>query len=220
MTTVRIFFEKRGEAAYISLLDLQRVFHRVLKRSGLPVWYTQGFNPHIYLAFSNPLSLGQESVCESCEVKTEAEAPDYPAWCAALQKYMPRGIVITKAAPAVHKMGTIAAAAYRLTLPASAAPALAAYNAAAGAPVTKKTKRGEKAFDLKAYLPALECKAEGERLVCTLTLPCAAYGDNLNPALLLGCLQAFGAEAGVKIEPWRCQILRTALLLADGSAFC
>ena len=58
MTTIRIFFEKCGESAYISLLDLQRVFHRVLKRSGLPVWYTMGFNPHIYLSFSCPLSLG------------------------------------------------------------------------------------------------------------------------------------------------------------------
>ena len=43
MTTVRIFFEKRGEAAYISLLDLQRVFHRLLKISGLRVWFTLGF---------------------------------------------------------------------------------------------------------------------------------------------------------------------------------
>ena len=41
MITVRIRFEKTGEAAYISLLDLQRVFHRILKRSGLPVYYTQ-----------------------------------------------------------------------------------------------------------------------------------------------------------------------------------
>ncbi len=41
MITVRIRFEKTGEAAYISLLDLQRVFHRILKRSGLPVYYTR-----------------------------------------------------------------------------------------------------------------------------------------------------------------------------------
>ena len=47
MTTVRIFFEKCGESAYISLLDLQRVFHRMLKMSSLPVYYTRGFNPHI-----------------------------------------------------------------------------------------------------------------------------------------------------------------------------
>ena len=128
MTTVRIFFEKRGEAAYISLLDLQRVFHRLLKISGLPVWYTQGFNPHIYLSFSCPLSLGQESLCESCEVKTEQEAIDGTAWKNALQPLMPRGITITKVAVAVEKVGEISTAAYRISMPASAAPVLDAYN--------------------------------------------------------------------------------------------
>ena len=119
MTTVRIFFEKRGEAAYISLLDLQRVFHRLLKISGLPVWYTLGFNPHIYLSFSCPLSLGQESICESCEVKTEAPAVDGDAWAAALQPLMPRGIRILRVAPAQDKPGEIASAEYAITMPAS-----------------------------------------------------------------------------------------------------
>ena len=76
MITVRISFEKKNEASYISLLDLQRVMQRVLKRSGLPVWHTLGFNPHIYMTFACPLSLGQESECECVDVKTEAEAPD------------------------------------------------------------------------------------------------------------------------------------------------
>ncbi len=214
MTTVRIFFEKQGEAAYISLLDLQRVFHRVLKRSGLPVWYTQGFNPHIYLAFCSPLSLGQESLCESCEVKTEADAPDCAAWAAALRPYMPRGITVLSAAPAVHRMGEISAADYRLTLPAAALPALEAYNAAPAAPVTKKTKRGEKTIDLKEILPRLGWQRAGDSLAVPVRLPCAE-GANLNPALLLGWLQQQG-----DIAPWQCRILRTALLLPDGTEFC
>ena len=49
MITVRISFEKKNEASYISLLDMQRVMQRVLKRSSLPVWHTLGFNPHIYM---------------------------------------------------------------------------------------------------------------------------------------------------------------------------
>ena len=53
-----------NEASYISLLDMQRVMQRELKRSGLPVWHTLGFNPHIYMTFACPLSLGQESRCE------------------------------------------------------------------------------------------------------------------------------------------------------------
>ena len=142
MITVRIRFEKTGEAAYISLLDLQRVFHRILKRSGLPVYYTQGFNPHIYLSFACPLSLGQESLCECCEVKTEAENPQLDTWCDVLQPYMPRGIKVLSAQQAQNKVAEIDHASYLVTLPASAAAALDAYNAAENAMVVKKTKRG------------------------------------------------------------------------------
>ena len=42
-----------NEASYISLLDMQRVMQRVLKRSGLPVWHTLGFNPHIYMTLAS-----------------------------------------------------------------------------------------------------------------------------------------------------------------------
>lgn len=48
MITVRISFEKKAEASYISLLDLQRVMQRVLKRSGLPVWHTLGLPPYLH----------------------------------------------------------------------------------------------------------------------------------------------------------------------------
>ena len=99
MITVRISFKKMNEASYISLLDMQRVMQRVLKRSGLPVWHTLGFNPHIYMTFACPLSLGQESECECVDVKTEAEAPDFEQWKAALNAIMPAGIVITHVGP-------------------------------------------------------------------------------------------------------------------------
>lgn len=215
MTTVRIFFEKRGEAAYISLLDLQRVFHRLLKISGLPVWYTQGFNPHIYLSFSCPLALGQESICESCEVKTEQETIDGAAWQAALQPLMPRGIKITAVAPAVEKVGAITSAAYTVTMPATSAPALEAYNAAGEAVVTKKTKRGHKTLDLKEHLPQVPYTVEGDALTFTITLPCGS-GEalNLNPSLLMDFLQEQGAA-----PIWQCQVLRTHLYTQDGKDF-
>ena len=52
MHTIRVWFAKRDEACYISHLDLQRVVQRALKLARVPVWYTQGFNPHIYLTFA------------------------------------------------------------------------------------------------------------------------------------------------------------------------
>ena len=97
--------KRKNEASYISLLDLQRVMQRVLKRSGLPVWHTLGFNPHIYMTFACPLSLGQESECECVDVKTEAEAPDFEQWKAALNAIMPAGIVITHGWPGTDEGG-------------------------------------------------------------------------------------------------------------------
>ena len=66
---------------------------------------------------SCPLSLGQESLCESCDIKTEEEAPDLQTWQETLQPYMPHGIRILKIARAVRKSSEIATAEYELTLP-------------------------------------------------------------------------------------------------------
>ena len=208
MTTIRIFFEKCGEAAYISLLDLQRVFHRMLKMSSLPVYYTQGFNPHIYLSFTCPLSLGQESLCESCEVKTEQETIDPQTWIDALQPLMPRGIVITK-------VGEIETAAYEVTMPASSAIALDAYNNAEHAEVTKKTKRGQKTLELKNYLDRIAYTVEGDTVRFTAMLPCGS-GEalSLNPSLLTDFLRTQGAA-----PVWQCRVLRTHLYNKAGKDF-
>lgn len=215
MTTVRIFFEKCGEAAYISLLDLQRVFHRLLKMSGLPVYYTQGYNPHIYLSFSCPLSLGQESLCESCEVKTEQEIIHGEDWIHALQPLMPRGITITKVAPAVEKVAEIETAVYAVTMPKASIAAIEAYNAAEQVEVTKKTKRGQKTMDLKQYLPRIDCETAGDNIEFSVKLPCGS-GEalNLNPSLLMDYLQQHGGA-----PVWQCRVLRIHLLNKSGADF-
>ena len=60
----RLLFEKKGNAVWISHLDLMRVFQRAFKRSGLPLTHTQGFNPRPSVSIALPLSVGVESVCE------------------------------------------------------------------------------------------------------------------------------------------------------------
>ena len=171
MITVRISFEKKNEASYISLLDLQRVMQRVLKRSGLPVWHTLGFNPHIYMTFACPLSLGQESECECVDVKTEAEAPDFAQWKTALNAIMPAGIVITRVAPVQMKADRIAWACYQITYPAEAAAVLDQYNALESAPVEKHGKKGNKIIELKQHIPQVAYTAEGDAVRIELCLP-------------------------------------------------
>ena len=213
MITVRISFKKKNEASYISLLDLQRVMQRVLKRSGLPVWHTLGFNPHIYMTFACPLSLGQESECECVDVKTEAEAPDFAQWQEALNAIMPAGIEVYRVEPVKMKADAIAYACYRVRYPASAEPLLAQYNELDSMPVEKKSKRGVKTVELKTYIPTLELTKEGESVSFPLCLP-ASQELTLNPALLTAALEEkFGLPAA------GAGILRTEFLTADHQRF-
>ena len=67
----RALFEKKGNAVYISHLDLMRVFQRSFKRAGLPLTHTQGFNPRPSVSIALPLSLGVESSCELLDFDLE-----------------------------------------------------------------------------------------------------------------------------------------------------
>ena len=60
----RILFEKKGNAVWISHLDLMRLFQRAFKRAGLPLTHTQGFNPRPSVSIALPLSVGVESNCD------------------------------------------------------------------------------------------------------------------------------------------------------------
>lgn len=94
MRCVRIWFNKTGMSRYISHLDLMRTMTRAIRRSKITLWYTEGFNPHPYMTFSLPLSLGMESVYESMDIRIEGDISNEEI-CSALKKVMPSGIDIT-----------------------------------------------------------------------------------------------------------------------------
>jgi radical SAM-linked protein len=69
----RILFEKKGQAIWMSHLDLMRLFQRAFKRAGLPLTHTQGFNPRPSVAIALPLSVGVESSCELLDFELNGE---------------------------------------------------------------------------------------------------------------------------------------------------
>lgn len=71
--TMRVRFRKIGDLQYISHLDLQRTIQRILVRAEIPVWYTKGFNPHMKIVFSTPLSIGAESECEMVDIRLDGD---------------------------------------------------------------------------------------------------------------------------------------------------
>ena len=68
-TNLRIKFRKVGDLQYISHLDLVRTMQKALKRAGIPMWYTEGFNPKPKMVFGPPLSIGVESECEFLDIR-------------------------------------------------------------------------------------------------------------------------------------------------------
>ena len=70
----RLLFEKKGNAVWISHLDLMRLFQRAFKRAGLPLTHTQGFNPRPSVSIALPLSVGIESCCEILDFELDGAA--------------------------------------------------------------------------------------------------------------------------------------------------
>ena len=164
MKTVRVFFAKEGRLKYISHLDVTRCLARVFKRSRLPIWYTQGFNPHAYLTFALPLPLGVESCCESFDFRLTEEVSCEEV-TDRLNAVLPDDLRVLRAAAPVMEPSAICWADYRLTFRDDAPAAEEAFDrllAAEHLMVTKKTKKGDQQIDLKAYRQ----KAGGDGIVC------------------------------------------------------
>jgi len=57
---VNLILCKTGKMVYFSQLDLIHVLERALRRTKLPLYYTQGFNPRVKISFLSGLKLGIE----------------------------------------------------------------------------------------------------------------------------------------------------------------
>ena len=60
-------FSRKGMTRYLSHLDMQRTFSRALRRTGLSVKKSSGFNPHIVMSFASALSVGMQTIGDYME---------------------------------------------------------------------------------------------------------------------------------------------------------
>ena len=91
---LRILFEKKGSAIWISHLDLMRLFQRACKRAGLSLKHTQGFNPRPSVSIALPLSVGVESVCELLDFELDGAEFSCDEICSRLNKTLVSGIKV------------------------------------------------------------------------------------------------------------------------------
>ena len=89
---VRIRWGRKDLSRFLSHRDNMRVFERAIRRSDIPVAYTQGFHPHMKMSFSPPLSIGYTSETEYLDLILEK--PFQPDMAERLKEELPRDFFI------------------------------------------------------------------------------------------------------------------------------
>ncbi len=218
MEPMRVFYAKTGTAKYISHLDINRCFQRAMKRAQIPLWFTEGFNPHAYLTFPLPLALGYESMCECVDFRLVRQMESEEI-VRRLDAVLPMGLKALRAAAPVYKAADIAMAAYEVRLeladtdPDRAKQILDAFFAQPQILAIKRTKKGEKEISLKEHLHNLSICAKEDGVLLAVHLP-AGNEQNINPTLVL---DTFAQQTGMLIE--QIKVKKTAVLTKDGKKF-
>ena len=161
----RVRFTKTGRMRFLSHHDLMRLFERALRRTGLPLRMTEGYNPHPVIAFPTALGLGIESMDEILEFELSS-------WTAPRQiekllgEQLPEGVGVASAEAFDRKQRSfVNFVEYEASVPGQTdglPGRIAAFLALKECPVERVSDKGSKTVEIRQYVMALE--ADGDRV--------------------------------------------------------
>ena len=105
-TRIRMKFSRLGRIRFLSHLDFMTLFHRTAVRAGVPVSFSQGFNPHPKIAFGPALSVGMESSAEYLDMETDPFI-DLMQATKSLNGVLPDGVRVLEARIIPKKAGSL-----------------------------------------------------------------------------------------------------------------
>ena len=217
MDKLRLVYEQTGRARWISHLDAMRTLQRGLLRAGVPIRYSEGFNPHALISIVMPLSVGTESLCQMADIRVREEV-DLAALPARLTAVMPEGFRFLEAYEDFAKPAELKWLAVEGLWEYDAADAEAVageLRALFSAPVTvtRRTKRGEGPFTITDHVRDLTFAPETGAVRVRSAV--SAAEPVVNPDLLTAAVKQNRPE----LAPDAAHFTRMALYKADGSPF-
>jgi hypothetical protein len=202
---LRARLAKLDRARFLSHRDLQRTLDRALRRSGLPVAYSQGFTPHPRISYGPALATGYSSEAEFFDLEL-ASPVDPDGFRDRLNGSLPAGLQILEAREVAlqgPKVGArIAAAEYLLTLSGLTA---------AGSLAEAAELRDPRVYSLRVEAPAtvravLQCSDGGgirpEDLLAGMKQAAPWLGAALLATVHRAMLYSLDPETGRLIPPW------------------
>ncbi len=186
----RLLFEKRGNAIWISHLDLMRVFQRAFKRADLPLKHTQGFNPRPSVSIALPLSVGVESTCELLDFDLDGICITSEQIMERLNDNLVSGVRVINVYDNGRKIRELSLLQCNLTLeydrgvPDSAEENIRKLFSRTSLIVPKKTKNGVQDQDIISMIRRLSANRVGEKLLSIDMLVCC-QNPTLNPVQIV-----------------------------------
>ena len=217
----RILFEKKGNAVWISHLDLMRLFQRAFKRAGLPLTHTQGFNPRPSVSIALPLSVGVESSCELLDFELDGDKIANRIVRGKLNDYLVPGIRVVKVYDNMQKiknlalLDTIVTFEYDSGVPQNAVSKLTELFGREEVLVEKKAKSGEiKDQNIIPMIKSMEVIRADDNTVLLKARICC-QNPTLNPMQLHGAVSRYLPE----LKPDFVKSERIELYDAEGNIF-
>lgn len=194
---LRLRFEKTGRAIYSSHLDLMRTMQRAFLRAGLPLKYSEGFNPHALISIILPLPLGMESECELMDFRLSAPLA-LSSIPERLNPALPEGIRALDCYEAIRKgrelkwLGVEGRFEYDGLPLEQAADELRDFFARPSIVIEKRTKRGTGEMDIVPAIAGLGFEPEGGCVRVRATV--SAQEPTLSPEQLINALKQLKPE--------------------------
>jgi radical SAM-linked protein len=203
-------YQKGNEIAMISHLDIQRTLQRAFRRAGIPLLYSNGFNPHPQFSFATAAATGMSSECEWFEVQLSEEmAPE--EFVRRANEVMPQGMRVSGAFTAPENYGSLSAklraAEYRVELqfvePVSKEKLAETLEAMLTGEIIiqKRTKGGIRPVDMRPYILRVSVgQVEGDQAALLVLGKLQADGGLRVDAFIDALLERLDAHAAYEIH--------------------
>ena len=216
-------FQKGDIVRHLGLLDLQRTMQRALRRSGLPIAYSKGFNPHMVMSFASALSSGIPGDAELLDVLLSSDDVTEEMCLAAMNRVLPPALKASRIRLVDDRFPKVTAAMqqaqYTITLRGKGTvrivQAIDAFLGEQEIMALRKTKKAETMVNIRPMIHLLEAEYDVQADCATLTARVSfVEAATLKPDLLMSTLAKY---AGKDLP--KCDIRRTHLLgLVNGQA--
>ena len=192
----RLLFEKKGNAVWISHLDLMRLFQRAFKRAGLKLTHTQGFNPRPSVSIALPLSVGIESACELLDFDLDGEPIPVGEIASRLNPCLVDGVGVLDVYEKGRKLRDLSLLScsvfleYDNGVPAGAEAAIRELFSRDELIVSRKTKSGMQDQNIVSMIRRMDLGAEGDHMIRMNALICC-QNPSLNPGQISQAVQLY-----------------------------